>query len=81
MFIKFWKKLIHVGGNQLIPRIQKLINSIYHKEELSEMWKESTVVLVFTRKVMRETVVGNYRLKIPHRMIRARTRASAVRGW
>jgi hypothetical protein len=38
--------LIKVGGETLCSETHKLIHSIWNKEELSQQWKESVVILV-----------------------------------
>jgi hypothetical protein len=43
--IKFLQK-IQVGSETLQSEIHKLINSTWRKEELSDQWKESTIVPV-----------------------------------
>jgi hypothetical protein len=42
-------ELIQAGGEKLVPAIHKLINSIWEKEELSHQWKESIIVLMYTK--------------------------------
>jgi hypothetical protein len=43
-------ELIQAGGNTLCSEIQKLINSIWNKEELPQQWKESIVVHIYTKE-------------------------------
>jgi hypothetical protein len=42
-------ELIQAGGEILWPEIHKLINSIWHKEELSEQWKESSIIPIYRK--------------------------------
>jgi hypothetical protein len=37
-------ELIQAGGEILLSSIQKLVNSIWNKEELPDQWKESIIV-------------------------------------
>jgi hypothetical protein len=39
-------ELIQAGGETLLSAINKLINSIWNKEELPDQWKESIIVSV-----------------------------------
>jgi hypothetical protein len=39
-------ELIQAGGEIMLSAIQKLINSIWNKEELPDQWKESSIVPV-----------------------------------
>jgi hypothetical protein len=39
-------ELLQAGGETLLSEINKLINSIWNKEELSDQWKESITVPV-----------------------------------
>jgi hypothetical protein len=41
--------LIQVGGNTLRSEIQKLINSVWNKEELPQQWKESVIVPTYKK--------------------------------
>jgi hypothetical protein len=38
--------MIQTGDNTLHSEIHKLINSIWNKEELPHVWKESVIVLI-----------------------------------
>jgi len=42
-------ELIQAGGNTLHSEIHKVINSIWNKEELSQQWKESTMVPIYKK--------------------------------
>jgi hypothetical protein len=37
-------ELIQAGGETLVFVIQKLVNSIWNKEELPDEWKESIII-------------------------------------
>jgi hypothetical protein len=37
-------ELIQAGGGTLRSEIRKLINSVWNKEELPDLWKESVIV-------------------------------------
>jgi hypothetical protein len=39
-------ELIQAGGEILLPAINKLINSVWNKEELPDQWKESSIISV-----------------------------------
>jgi hypothetical protein len=39
-------ELIQAGGEILLSAIHKLINSVWNKEELTDQWRESTIVPV-----------------------------------
>jgi hypothetical protein len=39
-------ELAHVGDEMLCSEIQKLINSIWKKEELADQWTESLIVSI-----------------------------------
>jgi hypothetical protein len=39
-------ELIQAGGEILLSEIHKLINSVWNKEELSDQWKESIIILI-----------------------------------
>jgi hypothetical protein len=39
-------ELIQAGGEILLSVIQKLVNSVCNKKELSDQWKESIIVQV-----------------------------------
>ena len=49
-------ELIKAGCRTICSEIQKLINSIWNKEELPEEWKESIIVL-FIRRAIKQIVV------------------------
>jgi hypothetical protein len=42
-------ELIEAGGETLVYEVQKLVNSIWNKEELPDNWKESVIVLIQKR--------------------------------
>jgi len=42
-------EMIQAGGRTIRSEIHKLINSIWNKEELSEEWKESIIVLIYKK--------------------------------
>jgi len=42
-------QLIKVGGRKMRFEIHKLINFFWNKEELSEEWKQSIIVLVYRK--------------------------------
>jgi hypothetical protein len=52
-------ELIQARGEILLSEIHKLINSVWNKEELSDQWKESIIVLIQKRGVIKLT--NNYR--------------------
>jgi hypothetical protein len=52
-------ELIQVGGEILWSEINKLVNSIWNKEELPDQWKESVIVLIY--KKGDKTDSSNYR--------------------
>jgi hypothetical protein len=52
-------ELIQAGGKMLLSAIHKLINSVWHKEELPDQWKESVIVPVNKKGVI--TDCNNYR--------------------
>jgi hypothetical protein len=52
-------ELIEVGGDILLSEINKLINSVWNKEELPDQWKE--FVNVSVRKNGGKTDCNNYR--------------------
>jgi hypothetical protein len=52
-------ELIQAGGEILLSAIQKLINSVWNKEELPDQWKESIIVPV--HKKGDKTDCNNYR--------------------
>jgi hypothetical protein len=49
VLIKFRAELIQAGGNTLSFKIQKLINSTWNEEELSQQWKESITVPIYKK--------------------------------
>jgi len=51
--------LIKAGGRTICSEIQKLIISIWNKEELPEEWKESIIVPIY--KKSDKTDCSNYR--------------------
>jgi hypothetical protein len=53
---EFPAQLIQAGGKMLLSAIQKLINSIWIKEELPDQWKESTLYQ-FTKRVTKFTLI------------------------
>jgi len=52
-------EVIHTGGNMLHSDIQKLINSIWNKEELLQQWKESVIVPIYKKGTRTDCI--NYR--------------------
>jgi hypothetical protein len=52
-------ELIQAGGEILLSAINKLINSVWNKEELPDQWKESIIVPV--HKKGDKTDCNNYR--------------------
>jgi hypothetical protein len=52
-------ELIQAGGKILLSEIHKLINSIWNKEELTDQWKESIIVLIHNKGD--KTDCNNYR--------------------
>jgi hypothetical protein len=42
-------ELIQAGGETLHSEIQKLINSIWNKEELPEQWKDPVIVPIYKK--------------------------------
>ena len=42
-------ELIKAGGKTIFSEIHKLINSIQNKVEVPEEWKESIIVLIYTK--------------------------------
>jgi len=52
-------ELIKAGSRTILCAIHKLINSVWHKEELPEEWKESIIVPVY--KKGDKTDCSNYR--------------------
>jgi hypothetical protein len=51
--------LIQAGSEILLSEIHKLINSVWNKEELSDDWKESIILLI--HKKGDKTDCNNYR--------------------
>jgi hypothetical protein len=49
--------LTQAGGETLLAAIQKLINSIWNKEEFPDQWKESIIVPVYKKTGLKWTVV------------------------
>jgi hypothetical protein len=49
--------LIQAGGKMLLSMIHKLINSVWNKEDLHDQWKESIIVPVHKKKVIKPTVI------------------------
>ena len=43
-------ELAKAGGRTIHSEIHKLINSIWNKEELTEEWKESIILLIYNKK-------------------------------
>ena len=52
-------ELVEAGGRTIRFELHKLIISIWNKEELSEVWKDSIIVPVYKRGD--KTYCGNYR--------------------
>jgi hypothetical protein len=52
-------ELYQAGGETLVSVIQKLITSIWNKEEMPDQWKESIIVLI--HKTGDKTDCNNYR--------------------
>ena len=52
-------EMIQAGGRSIRSEIHKLINSILNKEEFSEEWKESIILLIY-KKGEKLTVVIIY---------------------
>jgi hypothetical protein len=52
-------ELYQAGGETLLSVIQKLITSIWNKEEMPDQWKES--IIVPTHKTSNKTDRNNYR--------------------
>jgi hypothetical protein len=52
-------EMIQAGGRSIRSEIHKLINSILNKEEFSEEWKESIILLIY-KKSEKLTVVIIY---------------------
>jgi len=50
---------IQAGNRKKISEIHKLINSIWNKEEFSELWKESIIVSIYMKDDERD--YSNYR--------------------
>ena len=42
-------EMIEAGGRKFLSEIHKLINSIWNKKELTEEWKESIIVPIYTK--------------------------------
>jgi hypothetical protein len=42
-------ELIQAGGETLRSEVQKLINSIWNKEELPEQWRDSVILPVYKK--------------------------------
>jgi hypothetical protein len=42
-------ELIQAGGKTLLPEIHKLVNSIWNKEELPDLWKKSVIVPIYKK--------------------------------
>jgi hypothetical protein len=42
-------EIIHAGGKTSCSEINKVIDSIWNKEEFSEQWKESTVASIYKK--------------------------------
>jgi hypothetical protein len=51
-------ELIQAGGELLLSAIQKLINSVWNKEELPDQWKEPSILLF--HKKGKKTDCNNY---------------------
>jgi hypothetical protein len=49
--------LIQAGGEILLSTIHKLINSVWNKEELTDQWKESIIILIHKKRVTELTVL------------------------
>jgi hypothetical protein len=50
--------MIQAGGTTLSSEIQKLINSVWNKEDLPQKWKESIIVPIY--KKSDKTDCSNY---------------------
>jgi predicted CopG family antitoxin len=46
---KHYQILINAGGRTIHSEIQKIINSIWNKEELPKEWKESNAVPIYKK--------------------------------
>ena len=51
-------EMIKAGGKKIHSEIDQLVNSIWNKEELPEVWKESITVLIYKRS--NKTDCSNY---------------------
>jgi hypothetical protein len=51
-------ELIQAGGETILSAIDKLINSVWNKEELPDQWKESIIVPIY--KMGSKTDCNNY---------------------
>jgi hypothetical protein len=49
-------ELIQTGGEILLSEINKLINSVWNKEEFPDQWKESIIVPI-QKRVIKLTVI------------------------
>jgi len=49
--------LIKAGDRTIRSEIDKLINSIWNKEELSEEWKESIIVPIYRKGDKQKAVI------------------------
>jgi hypothetical protein len=50
-------ELIQAGSAILLSAIQKLVNSVWNKEELPDQWKEYLLFYQFTKRVIKLTVI------------------------
>jgi hypothetical protein len=49
-------ELIQVGGETLWCEIHKAMNSVWSKEELTDQWEESIIILVYKKAI--KLIVG-----------------------
>jgi hypothetical protein len=49
--------MIKAGGKILLSEIHKLINSVWNKEELLDQWKESIIVPVRKKRMVKLTLI------------------------